>query len=220
MLKGIILLEVLVLALAGAMLLGRRLLQVPQQVALAAESARVDQKAAPSAAITAPASRAESGRQALGSVRQPMLLVEKSRHRLTVFDGGVARKSYRIAIGGGRGDKTCEGDRCTPEGEFYVCVKNPNSRFTLALGLSYPNAEDAARGLRAGRISRAQHDAIVEAIGRRCRPPWNTPLGGEIMIHGKGAGRDWTLGCIAMNDEDIRELYPAVRLGTVVRVVP
>jgi len=220
MLKGIILLEVLVLALAGAMLLGRRLLQIPQQVALAAEPARVDPKAVPCAAMAGPVVRVAAARQALGTVRQPLLLVEKSLHRLTVFDGGVARKSYRVAIGGGRGDKTCEGDRCTPEGEFYVCVKNPNSRFTLALGLSYPNAADAARGLRAGQITRAQHDAIVDAIGRRCRPPWSTPLGGEIMIHGKGAGRDWTLGCIAMDDEDIRELYPAIRLGTVVRVLP
>jgi murein L,D-transpeptidase YafK len=156
----------------------------------------------------------------LPPLAEPRILVEKSRRRLTVFDGGRAVRRYRAAIGRGRGDKVREGDRCTPEGGFYVCVKNPNSSYHLSLGLSYPNVEDADRGLRDGLISRAQHDAIVHAIRRRAVPDWYTPLGGEIMIHGHGSGRDWTAGCVGLDDRDVEELYNALPLGTPVRIVP
>jgi lipoprotein-anchoring transpeptidase ErfK/SrfK len=158
--------------------------------------------------------------QPLGAPRRPRVMVCKSAHVMTVFDGERALKSYRVAVGGGRGDKVKEGDRCTPEGRFYVCNKNPQSQYTLALGLSYPSAEDAKRGLAEGLITRAEHDGIVRAIRRRTRPPWNTALGGEIMIHGNGAGRDWTAGCIALDDDHIREVYPALPLGTPVTIVP
>lgn len=158
--------------------------------------------------------------QGLGRPAEPRVKICKSAHVLTVFDGERAVKSYRVAVGGGHGDKTREGDRCTPEGRFYVCTKNPQSRYVLSLGLSYPNVEDARRGLRDGLISRAEYDRIVQAIRRRTRPPWDTALGGEIMIHGDGAGRDWTLGCIAMDDDAIRELYPALPVGAPVVIVP
>jgi len=157
---------------------------------------------------------------ALGVLRQPRVKVCKSAHVMTVFDGDRPVKSYRAAVGGGKGDKEREGDRCTPEGEFTVCVKNPDSDYVLSLGLSYPNAEDAARGLRDGLIGRAEHDEIVRAIEQGGCPPWTTALGGEIMIHGCGAGRDWTLGCIALEDDDIREVYPAVPVGTPVAIDP
>lgn len=156
----------------------------------------------------------------LPPLAQARILVEKADHRLTVFDGNRPVKTYRCAVGAGRGDKTREGDRCTPEGQFRVCVKNPASNYTRALGLDYPNAEDARRGLRDGLITRARHDAIVEAVSQGRRPPWNTPLGGEIMIHGAGQGRDWTRGCIALDDADILELYPAIGLHTPVTILP
>jgi len=156
----------------------------------------------------------------LPPLHSPRLVVEKAAHRLTVYDGGRAVKTYRVAVGGGRGDKVRQGDRCTPEGRFRICLKNPDSKYVLSLGLDYPNQEDAARGLRDGLITRGQHDAIVEAVRRGGQPPWDTPLGGEIMIHGCGAGRDWTQGCVAMEDDEIRELYAAVEVGTPVEVFP
>ena len=163
---------------------------------------------------------AEDKRVPLPPLAQPRLLIEKSLHRLTVYDGAEAVKSYRCAIGGGRGDKVREGDRCTPEGRFYVCVRNPQSKYVLSLGLSYPSVEDAERGLRDGLIARTQYEEILRAIREARQPPWDTGLGGEIMIHGCGAGRDWTLGCVALDDEDIRELYPAIPLGTEVEIRP
>ncbi|MDY7011439.1 MAG: L,D-transpeptidase [Planctomycetota bacterium] len=153
--------------------------------------------------------------QAEGGFR---VVIEKSARRLTVYDGGKVVKTYRASFGTGNGDKVREGDCRTPEGEFYVCYKNNRSRFTLSLGLSYPNIEDAKRGMRDGLITHTQHDAIVEAIRHRRRPPWNTPLGGEIMIHGCGSDRDWTIGCIALDDDDIKELFAALPLGSPVEI--
>ena len=156
----------------------------------------------------------------------PSILVEKSAHRLTLLDQGRAVTVYRAAVGGGKGDKVREGDRCTPEGQFYVCYKNPQSKYVLSMGLNYPNEEDAHRGLRDGLIDRAQYDAIVTANRTRSVDPnlweklWKTPLGGEIMIHGSGTGRDWTLGCVALADDDIRELYELIPFGTVVEIKP
>lgn len=152
----------------------------------------------------------------------PEVRVEKQARRLTVLSAGEAVKRYRIALGRVPvGDKEREGDGRTPEGEFYVCSKNAESRYHRALGLSYPSDEDAERGLAEKLITAREHRAIVSAIRRMQRPPWNTALGGEIMIHGAGSGRgDWTLGCIALDDADAEELFNALPLGTPVRVLP
>ena len=90
---------------------------------------------------------------------------------------------------------------------------NPNSAFTLSIGVSYPNADDAGRGLASSRITAAEHAAIVRAHARGGLPPQHTALGGEIFLHGGGAHADWTWGCIALDDADIRFLYARVRPG-------
>lgn len=158
--------------------------------------------------------------QVLPEMRSPRILIEKSSRRLTLLDGQKVVKVYRASIGRGEGDKVHEGDGRTPEGDFYVCMKNPQSKYTLSLGLSYPTEEDAARGLRDALITQARHDEIVQALRAGGQPPWDTPLGGEIMIHGRGAGRDWTAGCIALDDPDITLLFHALSVGTPVRIVP
>jgi hypothetical protein len=181
---------------------------------------------------------------------QPTIEVSKSARTLKLFDGGRLVKTYPCCTGKAAGDKVREGDCKTPEGVFYVCYKNPRSKYTLSLGLSYPNKEHAARGLRDGLITRAQYDALIRAndltakcsddpSGRKPGPTtitradgvvmvegvdwetlWKTPLGGEVMIHGADADRVGTAGCVGMNDEDIAELYPMVPIGTRVVIKP
>ncbi|HKH21699.1 MAG TPA: L,D-transpeptidase, partial [Gammaproteobacteria bacterium] len=75
-------------------------------------------------------------------------------------------------------------------------------------------------GYKEGRITWAQYQAIKHAFAARTVPPWNTRLGGEIFIHGHGALYDWTRGCIALDDVDMRELYSLVDVGTPVTIVP
>ncbi|MFL6228102.1 MAG: murein L,D-transpeptidase family protein [Pyrinomonadaceae bacterium] len=151
----------------------------------------------------------------------PRIIISKSRRRLELYSDGRVVRAYRIALGkNSLDDKERQGDYRTPEGEFYVCVRNAASKFYLSLGLSYPNKEDAERGLRDNLITRATHDRIAEAIDRQLRPPWNTALGGEIFIHGGGSSSDWTWGCIALENDDIKELFDAVPLKTPVRINP
>jgi hypothetical protein len=151
----------------------------------------------------------------------PRLLAEKSRRTLTVFSGGRPVKTYRIALGTNPvGPKVQEGDGRTPEGAFYVCMKNSESRFHLALGLSYPSQPDAERGVRDRLITKREQRAIIEAMRRYRKPPWNTKLGGEIMIHGGGTEKDWTTGCLALSNADIDELFARLPLGTEVEIRP
>jgi len=151
----------------------------------------------------------------------PRLLAEKSRRTLTVFSDGRPVKTYRIALGTDPvRPKEREGDGRTPEGTFFVCVKNSESRYHRSLGLSYPSAPDAERGIREKLINQREHRAILDAVRHYRKPPWNTKLGGEIMIHGGGTTHDWTEGCLALSDSDIEELYPRIPLGTEAEIRP
>lgn len=113
-----------------------------------------------------------------------------------------------------------EGDGKTPEGEYYVCVKNYNSSFYLSLGVSYPNKADAAAALEDGRINDSTYESIADAIDRGQRPDWNTPLGGAIMIHGHGGSRDWTAGCVAVDNEVMDILFDYCSVGTKITILP
>lgn len=149
----------------------------------------------------------------------PKIIISKSGRRLALYSGGAVVRTYRVGLGlDPVNDKVRQGDRRTPEGSFYIFIKNPKSSFYLSLGLSYPDIEDAERGLRDGLISRAQHNRIVRAIERRERPPQNTALGGDIFIHGNGSQSDWTWGCIALDNKDMKELFDAVPVGTRVEI--
>lgn len=163
--------------------------------------------------------------QARGSLglplKDPRIVVLKSKRQLELYSNGTLVRSYPIGLGlNPVDDKKREGDRATPEGDFYIFTKNPKSAYHLSLGISYPNIEDAERGLRDGLISQAEHDRIVRAIRRRAAPPQYTSLGGLIYIHGNGASSDWTWGCVALENEDIEELYKAVEVGTPVKINP
>ncbi len=152
-------------------------------------------------------------------LKDPHIVVIKSKRQLKLYAAGSLVRTYKAGLGlNPVDDKKRQGDRATPEGEFYIFTKNNKSAYYLSLGLSYPNIEDAERGLRDGLISRTQHDAIVRAIKRKATPPQHTALGGDIYIHGNGASSDWTWGCVALENEDMKELYDAVQVGTTVTI--
>ena len=113
---------------------------------------------------------------------------------------------------------TQQGDGITPSGKFYVCTKNDQSQYYLSLGLSYPGIEDAERGLADGLINEEQYKAIVDANKAGEQPPWDTPLGGAIMIHGEQGGG--TAGCIAVTNDVMDILWEYCNLGVPVTVGP
>jgi murein L,D-transpeptidase YafK len=154
------------------------------------------------------------------------ILVYKERRALEFICGRQIMFSCGIGLGlSPSGPKTCEGDGKTPEGRYTVCTRNAQSKYTLFLGLNYPSIEDTQHAYDRQLITAAQLEAIIHAHKNGLRPPWDTPLGGEIGIHGGGIAHggilcDNTAGCIALLDADIRFLWPLVSIGTPVTILP
>jgi len=136
------------------------------------------------------------------------IVIVKSARTMTLMKGGAALKTYKVSLGREPvGPKEKQGDHKTPEGEYFVDEKVPNSRFHLALHLSYPSPADRER---------------AERLSVR--------TGGDVEIHGLGKGFgwlgslhrmiDWTDGCIAVTNDEIEEIYPRVKVGTPVEIRP
>lgn len=145
------------------------------------------------------------------------ILIEKRARTLRVYDdGGALLRAYPIALGFCPvGHKTHQGDGKTPEGEYAVCFKRECGKYGPSLALSYPSARDAE----------AYGDTSLLLRVRQCehrgeRPPWGSALGGEIYIHGGGAQSDWTAGCVALADDDMRALFDLAPSGTPVTILP
>jgi uncharacterized protein YijF (DUF1287 family) len=146
--------------------------------------------------------------------------VWKRERKLFLVEGEAVTKTFRIALGAKNptGQKAKLGDGATPEGRFYLAELDGSpeaGRYgARSMRLSYPSAADARRGLHDGLIDKATYLSIVKAVRMGDVPPQHSPLGGSIRIHGGGSQRDWTLGCIALDDADAITLFDAVRKGT------
>ena len=136
------------------------------------------------------------------------VLVLKSERKLHLQQRGETIKSYRISLGKQpNGAKQREGDLRTPEGFYWIDWRKTSDRFNLAMHISYPNISDAARARREG-----------------VKP------GSMIMIHGTPDTEDypeqwfhtldWTEGCIAMKNDDMREVWSLVKDGTLIEIRP
>ena len=137
-----------------------------------------------------------------------LVLIEKAERRLTLMNGEKKIAEYSVALGGSPvGPKRCQGDSKTPEGTYKIQSRNDKSSYHRSLKVSYPNETDRLNAKNLG-----------------CSP------GGDIMIHGLPNGKgfigaahrlhDWTLGCIAVTDSEIEEIWRLVTNGTVVKIVP
>lgn len=134
------------------------------------------------------------------------IIVQKAARRMMLFQGGDVARTYRIALGfAPLGTKERQGDGRTPEGRFKIDRRNENSAYHLSLGINYPRPEDRKR-------------AAAEGYSP----------GGDIFFHGQpnalpdGAvvPGDWTAGCMALTDAEMREIWNVVPLGTVVEILP
>jgi murein L,D-transpeptidase YafK len=136
------------------------------------------------------------------------IIVHKADRKMKLYAKDNCLKTYSISLGGKPvGHKEHEGDSKTPEGAYTISYKNAHSRFHKSLKISYPNKADRAH-----------------AKKLRVSP------GGDIFIHGLGQyvgylGKshllsDWTLGCIAVTNEEIDEIWKMVDTGTSIEIFP
>ena len=159
---------------------------------------------------------------------EPWLLVDTKKDALILMQGGKPVKTFsRIAVGSsGVGVKSGRGDNKTPLGVFRVGWINDNSRFKRFIGLDYPNLDYANRALRSNRIDALTYERIRQAWSNGYTPPQDTPLGGQIGIHGIGrgnpgvhdAGINWTSGCVALDNSQIDALRPWIKVGMRVEI--
>ncbi|NCQ23387.1 MAG: hypothetical protein COW54_09425 [Rhodobacteraceae bacterium CG17_big_fil_post_rev_8_21_14_2_50_63_15] len=125
------------------------------------------------------------------------IIVNKNAREMHLLHYDRVLKSYKVNLGSApEGHKELEGDGKTPEGEYVIDRRNPNSSFHLSLGISYPNEADIA---------------YARSIGK-------SP-GGDIFIHGEPNAfavltPDWTAGCISVSNREIEDIYAMVRDGT------
>jgi len=159
---------------------------------------------------------------ACDSVPDDYVVVRKSARNLALCQSGALVQNYRAGLGFDPvGDKEQQGDGRTPEGVFYVTVSNPTSDFYKSLDVSYPDKEDAARGLAAGLITAAEQAAIDAAQDACAESPASTGLlGGDIEIHGNHTQGDWTYGCVAISDAGMDAVFAALGVGDTVVILP
>ncbi|HDH98678.1 MAG TPA: hypothetical protein ENF70_06075 [Deltaproteobacteria bacterium] len=156
------------------------------------------------------------------------VVIDKGIHRMFLYRDGKIIESYAVSLGiDFVSPKRRRGDKSTPEGCYYVTCKKSESRFYKFLGLSYPNKVDACLGLRKRLISSREYSSIANAISAGSSPPACTSLGSSIGIHGggiyrnsgKSMVRDWTEGCIAVNNQDMDVIYSFCDVGDMVIIL-
>jgi len=138
---------------------------------------------------------------ATGEAQADLVEIFKAERRMELKRSGKILKAYRVALGfEPEKHKEREGDGRTPEGCYSIDARNPRSAFHLSLRVSYPDDDDRAH---------------AAALG--------VPPGGDIYIHGqpngwrgflvRHRGKDWTSGCIAVTNREMREVWALVPTG-------
>ena len=155
------------------------------------------------------------------------LLIDTKARKIEVKKGDQTIETLSaLAIGrGGAGLKNHRGDNITPFGSYKIGWVGEKSSFRRFFGLTYPSVEDAEKAWHKGVIDKPTYDRILTAHQYNQIPPQNTPLGGQIGIHGLGSANpkihevfDWTHGCIALTNPQIDHLSQLVETGTVVKI--
>ena len=146
--------------------------------------------------------------QAIQNKPVDKVLVLKSERKLHLMHRGQILKSYRVSLGKQpKGPKLREGDNRTPEGFYWIDWRKTSQNYNLSMHISYPNARDRAA-----------------ASAKGLSP------GGMIMLHGTPIDEeypewyfhtlDWTNGCIALKNSEMREVWNLVKDGTLIEIRP
>lgn len=137
------------------------------------------------------------------------IVVHKAKREMITFHFGKKVKRYIISLGMEPvGKKQFEGDLKTPEGLYYINKRDTISSYHTNLGISYPSVADSTYAASQGQKA-----------------------GGDIKIHGfpnnhtkvqekDFLSTDWTIGCIAVSDFEVDELYKWVIENCPILILP
>lgn len=163
-----------------------------------------------------PSSKPRTGKRfsavAAGPVGTVSIVIDKSDYELSVYDDKGWYATYPVVFGNNSlDDKKMEGDKNTPEGKFRIVSKRVHDKWCRFLALDYPTPDDREK------FNKRKEKGEI---------PSNASIGGGIGIHGVWPHEDfvidryknWTLGCISMKNEDVKELYGYALSGTKVTI--
>jgi murein L,D-transpeptidase YafK len=136
------------------------------------------------------------------------IVVYKSKRLMYLMKEGHILRKYRVALGKNpMGNKMEWGDFRTPEGRYHIDLKNANSGYYRSMRISYPDSSDAD---------------VAAAL--------DVKPGDWVMIHGMPndrtaaqvghPNRDWTNGCIAVDNNEMNEIWNMVQVGTPISIWP
>jgi murein L,D-transpeptidase YafK len=149
---------------------------------------------------------------AAGPVGTVSIIIDKSDYELSVYDEKGWYATYPVVFGNNSlADKKMQGDKNTPEGSFRINAKRVHEKWCRFLALDYPTAESREK---------------FNKWKQRGEIPANADIGGGIGIHGTWPHEDyqidryrnWTLGCISMKNDDVKEVYGFTGTGTKVTI--
>ena len=133
------------------------------------------------------------------------IIINKSNHELLLYYKEELIATYKVSLGrNGLNKKTRPGDSLTPEGRFKG-KKRTQTQYHKAIAVG--EWGDCC-------------DVLIHGLGNGYSPEiFNVKI---IMGRFKRFHRwcDWTLGCIALTNDEIDEIYKAVNNNVIIEINP
>lgn len=140
------------------------------------------------------------------------IVIDKSDYELNVYDASGWLIAYPIVFGNdNQADKLVQGDRKTPEGTFTIVDKRIHNKWCRYMAIDYPTAADIEK------FNQRKQQGIIPSYAK---------IGGDIGIHGTWPHEDyaidkyqnWTMGCISLKNEHVKQLFNMMPVGTRVTI--
>jgi len=131
------------------------------------------------------------------------IIVEKKERKMYLYKNNQIQSTLPISLGKNPlGTKEQEGDNKTPEGTFWIHRKLCSPKYYRSLCISYPREEDKQKAAQKG-VSPGKNITI------HAQPTWNADGHGDTYT----LANNWTQGCVAITNNDMKKLWYAVREG-------
>ena len=158
-----------------------------------------------------------------------LIIIDKTIRKLYLYENNRLVDGFPVHLALGfdpMNSNKRRGDGRTPEGEYFIYNKHASASYKYFLEISYPNHLDVERGLRDGLITPAEGKRILRGLETLDGGIRGTTLGDAVGIHTRGLNdsrpatlRNWTLGCIALEKDDMHRVFQDARIGHKVLVI-